>query len=127
MVTLEQFKIFAKLTPRGGHRVVDWTLPDDSFLQANLDLAQKNVLTKLGDPAELPDEQAVDRSVYLFAQYYTQNTSTQETKTMGELGTFKKEKIEFYRDRVFRAINKEVDNLLLPFVDVAKFMPRGVV
>ena len=62
-------------------KMVEWKNPDDSLLQSNLDLATKNVLTKLGNPSQLPDEPAVDRSVYLFAQFYTENRTTQEIKT----------------------------------------------
>ena len=102
--------------------LTDWIPPSDDVLQANLDLAQKNVLTKLGDPAELPDEPAVDRSVYLFAQFYTQNTTTQEQVTSFKGGDIEKQKTEYYRSGVFKAVNFEIDNLLRPFVDVSKFM-----
>ena len=104
------------------NQLVDWTPPDDSILQKNIDLGKKNVFTKLGNPDELPDEPAVDRSVYLFAQFYTQNTQTQEIQTKGSLGDFSKSKTEYYRAQVWRAINMEVDNLLAPFIDVSKFM-----
>ena len=122
MPDLTTFKKFAKLEPSSSERLANWTLPDDSTLQANLDLAQKNILTKLGGPAQLPDDPAVDRSVYLFAQFYTQNTNTHEIQTQGSLGDFKKTKTEYYRAQVWRAINMEVDNLLAPFIDVSKFM-----
>ena len=121
MPTLTGFKNFSRLNQKGANRLAEWTLPDDTLLQANIDLAKKNVLTKLGDPADLPDDPAIDRSVYLFAQFYTQNWNTQELVTTGDLGPFKKEKTEYYRERVWRAINMEVDNLLRPFIDVDKF------
>ena len=107
-------------------KMVEWKNPDDSLLQSNLDLATKNVLTKLGNPSQLPDEPAVDRSVYLFAQFYTENRTTQEIKTAfgGGENIFEVNKTEYYRERVFNAINREIDNLLRPFVDVAKFMPE---
>ena len=127
MPDLITFKKFAKLEPSSSERLAKWTLPDDSTLQSNLDLAQKNILTKLGGPAQLPDDPAVDRSVYLLAQFYTENTTTQEVKTIGDLDSFKKERTEYYRDRVFNAINREVDNLIRPFVDVLRFMPGGSV
>ena len=107
-------------------KMVEWKNPDDSLLQSNLDLATKNVLTKLGNPPQLPDEPAVDRSVYLFAQFYTENRITQEMKISfgGGENIFGVKKTEYYRERVFNAINREIDNLLRPFVDVAIFMPE---
>lgn len=108
-----------------GDQLVDWIPPSDDVLQNNLDLAKKNVLTKLGNPKELPDDPAIDRSVYLFAQFYTQNTNTQEIKTGFQGDGISKEKTEYYRGRIFSAINVEVNNLLRPFIDVGKFM--GVV
>ena len=104
------------------NQLVDWTPPDDSILEKNLEAGQKIVLTKLGNPAQLPDDPRIDRSVYLFAQFFTQNTETQKLSTMGRLGDFSKEKVEQYGDRVFKAINREVDSLIGHAVDVAKFM-----
>ena len=104
--------------------LVDWIPPSDDVLQANIDLATQNVRTKLAyaEDDDLPDKPGVDRSVYLFAQFYSQNTTTQETITSFKGGDIEKTKKEYYRERVFRAINREVDNLLAPYINVEKFM-----
>ena len=104
-------------------QTVDWIPPDEDVIQSCLDVASKNVLTKLGNPQALPDFPAIDRSVYLFAQFYVQNRNTQEVQTSFKGGDIEKSKTEYYRERVFQAINKEVDNLLRPYVDVSAFMP----
>ena len=106
------------------NHLTDWIPPSDDVLQANIDLAKKNVLTKLGNPAQLPDEPALDRAVVLFAQFYTQNISMQESISSFKGDNIERKKTEYYRERLFRAINREVDNLILPFVDVLKFMPE---
>ena len=135
-VTLQGFKNFAHIAQPASpgqkvqnvYRAVDWFELTDSLLQSNLDLAKKNVLTKLGNPAQLPDEPGVDRSVYLFAQYYTENWTTQEQRISfgSQKDAVSKVKTEYYRARVFEAINREVDNLIRPLVDVSKFMPEVV-
>ena len=106
--------------------VVDLQPPPDSLLQKYLDIGKQNVLTKLGfgDDEDLPDKPAVDRSVYLFAQFYTENwTSQMRTTSWGGDSDLQKTKEERYRAAVWKAINQEVDNLLRPFVNVSAFMP----
>ena len=103
--------------------LTDWIPPSDDVLQANIDLAKKNVLTKLGDPAELPDDPAVDRSVCLLAQYFTENWTTQRSISSFKGDNIEKQKTEYYRAGVWISLNREIDNLLRPFIDVSKFMP----
>ena len=103
--------------------LVDLQPPPDSLLQKNLDIGKQNVLTKLG-ANDLPDNPSVDRSVYLFAQFYTENwTSQMRTTRWGGDSDLQKTKEERYRSGVWKAINQEVDNLLRPYVNVSAFMP----
>ena len=105
------------------NEAVDWVVPDDSLILRFLDLARANVRTKLGYDANeaLPDNSAVHRSVCLFAQFYLQNRETQEVVTEGNIDPLKKSKTEYYRERTWRAINMEIDNILRPYIRVDKF------
>ena len=105
---------------------VEWCPPPDSVIQDCLDLAKQNVLTKLGETT-LMESPAIKRAVYMIALFYVQNRNTQEIKTGFHIddNSLTKDKTEYYRERVFKAINKEVDNILRPYVNVLKFMPGG--
>ena len=103
-----------------GH--IDWNKKSVALCQSQMDIAQKNILTKLGNPDQLPDDPRVDRAVYLLAQFYIENRQTQETQTKFDLGSAGKTKTTYYRERIFQAINREIDNILNPLIDVSKFM-----
>lgn len=103
---------------------IDWERRPDSLIQSQLDIAVQNIKTILGNVPNLPDDPRVDRSVYLLAQFYIENRSTQESVTDMDLQQTKKQKTSYYRSRVFEAIQKEIQNLLNPFIDVSKFMPE---
>lgn len=103
---------------------IDWERRPDSLIQSQLDIAIENIKTKLGGVPGLPDDPRVDRAVYLLAQFYMENRSTQETQTALNLEAMSKQKTAYYRERVYQAINREINNLLNPFIPVSKFMPE---
>lgn len=111
-----------------GEGAVIWTQEDDETLQSFLDTAIQNIRTKLAynDDEAIPDAPSVDRSGYLLASYYRENRSTQKDVTQfgDDNSGLKKVRTSYYQgDRVFQALNKEVDNLLRPYVRVSAFMP----
>lgn len=104
----------------------DWYIEDDSLLQSFLDLSIAKIKTRLAykRDEELPDYPEVDRSVYLLANYYRENRSSQKAERSFRTETFDKKKISYFQgDRIFRAINQEITNLLGPYVRVSEFMP----
>ena len=106
-------------------RDIDWDKRPDSLIQSVLDLASKNVKTILGNPESLPDDPRVDRAVYILGQFFLENRSTQENQTAMNLGEMSKQKTAYYRERVFSAIQREIQNILNPLIDVSKFMPEA--
>ena len=109
--------------PANRRGVIDWDQKSDQLCQSQLDIAIANIKTKIGDPPALPDDPRVDRAVYLLAQFYIENRQTQETQLEANAGPLKKSKVSYYRERVYKAILREINNLIAPFVDVSKFMP----
>ena len=106
------------------NHLTDWIPPSDDVLQANIDLAKKNVLTKLGNPAQLPMSLLLIGLWFSLLNFILKIFSMQESISSFKGDNIERKKTEYYRERLFRAINREVDNLILPFVDVLKFMPE---
>ena len=113
----------AEAIPAKNRGYIDWDRPDDDLIQDQLNVAQKNILTKLGNPAELPNDPRVSRAVYLLGTFYLENRQTQETVIEADASSLKKSKTSYYREKVFQALMFEINNLLNPFIDIEKFMP----
>ena len=102
---------------------VSWENRPDSLIQIQLDAAVANIKTRLAK-TDLPDDPRVDRAVYLLANFYMQNRSSQEVQHKLDEGSISRHETAYYRERVYQAIQLELSNLLNPFIDVAKFMPE---
>ena len=113
----------ADAIPRQSRGHIDWDKKSDALCQSQLDIAIENIKTKVGGPPALPDEPRVNRAVYLLAQFYLENRQTQETQTTFDMGGPSKQKTTDYRERIYKAVLRECDNLLSSFIDVSKFMP----
>lgn len=95
---------------------------DESELQKSLDAAIIGVKTKLSLP-DLIDNVAVDRAVYLLATFYFQNNTIQEKSVSVQGDDLSIETNHYYRERIFQAIQVEIDSLIAPYRNVLDFMP----
>lgn len=98
---------------------------DEGELEQSLNTGIAGIKRKLAlENNELLDNPEVDRAVYLLSMFYFQNNNIQEKNiSLGSGDDVKITNNSYYRGNVFKAVQKEIDNLIAPYRNVLAFMP----
>ena len=129
MATLSGFKDFSgfgsKPTPLGAIQVESLT---DPVIQSHMSVAEqivKNMCGYLSSEA-LPDNPAIDNSIYILTLFFIENVSSQEvTQEFSPASELNFRKVSYYRERVLPAVLKQITMMISPFVKIKRFIPSA--
>ena len=101
--------------------------PEDSVIQNHLDLSTSMVRDMLGLLSEeiLPNDQRVFNAIYLLAQYFIENRSSQEETTSVDLSGIKQSRQSYYRAQIFKPVLNQVLNMIRKFRKHERFILKA--
>lgn len=98
--------------------------PADSVMEALLNASESIIKDMLGlrESEDIPDNDRVDSAIYLLAQFFCENRSSQEKVLKAELHPISEQKTYYYRRLVAEAVYKQIVNMIAKYRKPERFI-----